>query len=272
MGTPRPSALWLPFAAELRQARTGAGFTVERLAAATGASPELLDDAERARRRLSRTLVTEIDAVLGTGRRLARAWAAALQSEAFPHTYTDLRALEVHASRIREWEVLTVPVYLRTPGYARAHRPPLSVGSDPDRIEGWIEEQRRAREALTGAGGPELHVIIDEPVLSLSVGGPGIHAAQLDTLGELMDSAAVDLCYVPMNTLNHPGLGGSFRIMDFADRPSLASVYSVAGIRLVAEEEDLRHFERLWERLGALSRPLTWERLDGFKRVPDHGT
>ncbi|ASU85847.1 hypothetical protein CDO52_26315 [Nocardiopsis gilva YIM 90087] len=269
MGTPRPSALWLPFAAELRQARTSVGSSIERLAAATGASPELLDDAERAQRRLSRTVVADIDAALGTGRRLSRAWAAALQFEAFPHTYTDLRTLEVHASRIREWEVLTIPVYLRAAGYARAHRPPLSVGSDPGRIEEWIEEQRRAREALTGADGPELQVIIDEPVLSLSVGGPSVHGAQLDTLGELVDSAVVDMRYIPMNTMNHPGLGGSFRIMDFADRPSLASVYSIAGVRLVAEEEDLRHFEMLWERLGDLSQPLTPQRLDGFKRAPD---
>lgn len=168
-------------------------------------------------------------------------------------------------------EVLSVPIYLRDFDYARAHRPPLTVGRDPVSVAEWIEEQRRAREVLTGPAGPELAVIIDEPVLSLSVGGPGVHAAQLDTLCDLIDAAVVDLRYVPMDTVDHPGLSGSFRIMDFEGRPSLGSVYGLAGVRLVADEEDLRHFEVLWDRLGDVSRPLTAERLQGFKRHPADG-
>lgn len=266
----QPSALWLPFVADLRRALADAGFSLEQLAAETGTSLDLLHDIEQARRRPARSLVSEIDTALGTGRRLSEAWSAALQFEAFPHTYTDLRTLEVHAYRIREWEVLAIPMFLRSRGYAEVIRPPIRVGPAPTQEE-WLGEQMGSRDALTGPAGPSLEVVVDERALTQPVGGPEVHSDQLDLLADLGTSERIDLRYIPSTVTNHPGLGGSFRIMDFTDRHSLAFLYSAAGGKLVADDEDLEHCEMLWERIMAVSRPVSRGVLDQFKRTSDDG-
>lgn len=231
--------MWLPFAARVLRARSDRGLSRAELAATVGVTDDKLSEVENARCRPARSLVERVDTALGTDHQLVEAWAITLQAEAFPNEFGDQRELGVHAIHLWEHQPMAVPVFLRTPEYSRAVLGPRHPDLAPETIEAMVQEEMANRAAMTGLDGPVLRVILNESVLQRPQGGADVLNGQRDFLADLIEAGIVTLGMIPEQTPHHPGLGGAFRMMEFADRPSMVYAFAAEGGDLTADPEQV---------------------------------
>ncbi|WP_063643159.1 helix-turn-helix transcriptional regulator [Actinoplanes sp. N902-109] len=149
--------------------------------------------------------------------------------------YQRFVAYEHEASTINIWQVLFIPGLLQTPGYARALTA-LTLRSRPDdpnietRVELRLDRQQAFRERIAGPNPPRLVVVIDESTLRRPVGGYRVMVEQLDHLMEVARQPAYSIGITPVDLLQHPGLSGTFELLQFpgAD-PDVLFVEAAAG-------------------------------------------
>jgi transcriptional regulator with XRE-family HTH domain len=158
---------------------------------------------------------------------------------------------EEAASQVRIYAAQSIPALLRTGGYARhlldVTSPQLTAAQVSARL-GMIE---RRQGALDGADVLDLRVVIDETVLRRAVGGPGEMKDQLAKLATMATSSHVTIHILPQATGAHPGVDGSFAIIDGGDsaRPGCAVVEG-AGVGLFFEHDrDVHRYETLFDGL-----------------------
>ncbi|MFD6953217.1 transcriptional regulator [Nocardiopsis sp. TSRI0078] len=239
VNTALPSAMWLPFAAQVLRARSDRGLSRAELAATVGVTDDKLREVESAHCRPARSLVERVDTALGADHELVDAWAITLQAEAFPNEFGDQRELGVHATHLWEHQPMAVPVFLRTREYSRAVLRPRHPDLSPDMVEAMVEEEMAHRAAMTGPEGPVLRVVLNESALQRPQGGADVLNAQRGFLSDLIEAGIVTMGVIPEQTSHHPGLGGAFRMMDFADRPSMVYAFAAEGGDLTADPEQV---------------------------------
>ncbi|MFE3458826.1 Scr1 family TA system antitoxin-like transcriptional regulator [Nocardiopsis aegyptia] len=257
MNTALPSAMWLPFGARILRARSDKGLSRAELAANVGVTDDKLRDVEDAYCRPARSLVERVDTVLGTEHRLVDAWAITLQAEAFPNEFGDMRELGVHAARLWEHQPMAVPVFLRTREYSSAVLRPRHADLSHEEIEAMVEEEMAHRAAMTGPDGPTLRVVLNESALQRPQGGAEVLNAQRDFLADLIEAGIVTLAVIPEQTAHHPGLGGAFRMMEFADRPSMVYAFAAQGGELTGDPEQVGRCAMVREAIEDVSVELT---------------
>ncbi|MFC9090078.1 helix-turn-helix domain-containing protein [Nocardiopsis dassonvillei] len=257
MNTALPSAMWLPFAARVLRARSDRGLSRAELAATIGVTDDKLREVESAHCRPARSLVERVDTALGAEHQLVDAWAITLQAEAFPNEFGDQRELGVHATHLWEHQPMAVPVFLRTREYSRAVLRPRHPDLSPDEVEEMVEEEMAHRAAMTGTEGPVLRVVLNESALQRPQGGAAVLNAQRDFLADLIEAGIVTMGVIPEQTPNHPGLGGAFRLMEFADRPSMVYAFAAEGGDLTAEPEQVGRCTTVRDAIEAATVELT---------------
>lgn len=247
-------------ARELRRLREAAGLTADeatrRLEWATGKVNKL----ERAQ--AVRPRVTDIRAMLdvyGVTEETQREALLDLTREArrrgwwtaygpLTDTYTEF---ESEARMISTFELSVIPGLLQTPAYARAlQRGWLVRDEEIDRL---VELRMRRQKLLTYDDPPRLWAIIDESAVKRSFGSEETKREQLQRLIDTARLEHVDIQILPTAAGFHPGLSGSFVILDYDQDPSLVyreispnSVY-LEGPDQVAERR------RVFEHLSALA-------------------
>ncbi|QUX30150.1 helix-turn-helix domain-containing protein [Nocardiopsis akebiae] len=257
MNTALPSAMWLPFAARVLRARSDRGLSRAELAATVGVSDDKLREVESAHCRPARSLVERVDTALGAEHQLVDAWAITLQAEAFPNEFGDQRELGVHAAHLWEYQPMAVPAFLRTREYSRAVLRPRHPDLSPDEVEEMVEEEMAHRASMTGTEGPVLRVVLNESALQRPQGGAAVLNAQRDFLADLIEAGIVAMGVIPEQTPNHPGLGGAFRLMEFADRPSMVYAFAAQGGDLTAEPEQVGRCTTVRDAIEAATEELT---------------
>jgi transcriptional regulator with XRE-family HTH domain len=133
---------------------------------------------------------------------------------------------EAEATKLSTYELAVIPGLLQTPSYAAA----LQRGwlmRDEAEIERLVELRMERQQILTSDEPARLWAVIDESAVVRSHGSDEAKAEQLQRLidTERLDHVVVQI--LPMDADPHPGLGGSFVILDFEKDPSL--VYREAG-------------------------------------------
>ena len=241
MNTALPSAMWLPFGARMLRARSDQGLSRSELARSVGVTDDKLREVEDAHCRPARSLVERVDNALGAEHRLVEAWAVTLQAEAFPNEFGDMRELGTHSVRLWEHQPVAVPVFLRTREYSRAVIRPRYPQLEPEEVEVLVEDEMDHRAAMTGPEGPELRAVLNESVLRRPQGGAEVLNAQRDFIADLIDAGIATVSVIPEETPHHPGLGGAFRVMEFADRPSMVYAFATEDGDLTADTEQVRH-------------------------------
>ena len=164
---------------------------------------------------------TRIRAIAGQARQ--KAWWEAY-GDALPNAYETYIGFEAEAVSLREFNATVVPGLLQTDEYAYAV---LSVGpsDDPD-VVGQHLSVRMARRAVLSREPPlDLRVILDEAVVRREVGGREVMHRQIRWLVEMAKRPRIDLRILPFNAGAHPGLAGTFAILDFAPRTEPPLVY-----------------------------------------------
>ncbi len=249
--------------------RADSGLTREEVAERTGINEATLYRLEVAKARpQTRTLMAllELYGVTNAERRtellaLARqsdeqSWLQSFPSE-LPEAYTTYISFEGEARSLLNYECLFIPGLLQTEDYARAALQRGMPTATKDEI-GRLVEARMSRQAILAREPPlRLWLIVDEAVLHRPVGGRDVMRTQLERLAESADLPQVTLQALPYAVGGHPGMPGSFVILQFADAGVSDVVYieTQAGDLFLESDTDLSRFSAIFEHLRALALP-----------------
>ncbi|TQM31474.1 helix-turn-helix domain-containing protein [Nocardia bhagyanarayanae] len=181
---------------------------------------------------------------------MSRPWEANLTE-----VYAAYINFESEALSARHYQTSYIPGLLQTEQYAAA-----VIDTSMPKVETAIMESRvharLNRAAVLDKDKPlELWVVLDEAAISREVGGPQTMRGQLEKL--LLESKRknVILQILPFNAGAHPGMAGSFTLLDFEnpDDNELVYVEGIAGDTLVEGHNEVRRFGVIFDQLRAMA-------------------
>jgi transcriptional regulator with XRE-family HTH domain len=179
-----------------------------------------------------------------------RAWWEAY-GYGLPDAYETFIGFEAEAARILAYEAQLIFGLLQTPEYARAV---MQAEGTADDIASRRVAVRMARQAvLAREPPPQLHVVLDEAALRRPIGGQGIMRRQLRRLVDAAEQPGITIQVLPFEAGGHPGLAGSFVILEFANESDGPLVYSegATGGVLRAKNSDLQNYHVRFATLAA---------------------
>jgi transcriptional regulator with XRE-family HTH domain len=265
---PTPTLRLRRLAAELRRLRANAGLTREEVTERTGVNEATLYRIETAKARpQTRTLmallalydVAENDQaeLLALSRQSAeQSWLQSFPTE-LPEPYPTYISFEGEARSLLNYECLFIPGLLQTEDYARAALQRGMPTGTKDEIQRLVQA-RLARQAVLTRDPPlRLWAIVDEAALHRPVGGRDVMRAQLERLAAVAGLPQITLQAIPYDVGGHPGMAGSFAILQFGEVAASDVVYieSPAGDLFLESETDLSRFAAIFEHLRALALP-----------------
>ncbi|MCX2969303.1 MULTISPECIES: helix-turn-helix domain-containing protein [Streptomyces] len=251
---------------ELRRLREHSHLTREQVAERTGINVATLYRIETARvRPQRRTLVGLLDLyavtepqrteILSLSRTAdEQGWLRPYHAD-LPDEYTAYISFEAEAQSVRTYESLFLPGLLQTEEYARAVIRGVLPTATTKEVEQRVQA-RMERKAVFEKDRPlHLWAIVDEAALRRVNGGPKVMADQLGHLTEMSDAAHVTLQVIPFSAGSHPGMPGSFVLVDFADAadPSVVYIDSMAGDLFLEAEADIARYDQIFDHLRAIA-------------------
>lgn len=256
-------------AAQLRELREQAGLTQEEVSERTGKDRSTLYSIENAQRRPQRSTLIQLLDVYGVtdplrGELLAvlkdarqRGWVRPYQAE-IPDVYSDYIAFESEARSIANYESLSVPGLLQTEEYARAQLRGIHPHATEHEIDVRVTARLERQPLLIKEDAPKLWVIMDEAVLRRAVGGRKVMRGQIARLREASSLPNVTVQVVPYGAGAHPGMAGSFVILEFPDEddPSIVYIESAAGGLFLEKVTETRRYMLKFEHLRAAASGL----------------
>jgi len=251
-------------AARLRALRHESGKTIEEVARELLCSPTKISRIETGRRgavlrdvrdlcRLYDVSPSEQEQLMSLARESKeRAW---WQGYDIGATYRTLIGLESAATAISDYQPTAIPGLLQTTDYARA----LIRGAGEGRTEQEIEEQVKLRvnrqRILDRDDPPYVSFIIDEAATRRLVGGREVMASQLDALLEAAERPQISLQVLDFEAGAHPGLPGSFGIVEIEESPasSIVFVEGHQGDFYLEGSSDLKRYRRIFDQLRSIA-------------------
>lgn len=252
-------------ASELRGLREAAKLTRDDVAEQTNINSATLYRIETAKvRPQRRTLLTLLDKygvtddakrneLLALSKQATQlGWLQAYESD-LPEEYTAYISFEAEARGVRNYESLFIPGLLQSERYARAVIKAGAPGADDNYIERRVEARIKRQASLTKKDPLNLWAIMDEAALHRLAGGEEVMAEQLDRLANATKQPNVVVQVLPYDAGAHPGMPGSFAMMDFPDAadPELVYIDSMAGDLFLERDTDVRRFTVIFEHLRA---------------------
>jgi transcriptional regulator with XRE-family HTH domain len=209
--------------AELRHARERVGLSQDELGQPLFVSGSFIGQLEAGTRRMHLEYARQIDDILGTNGFFERNCMALAKSK-YPDHFAEAAESEAIATAIRHYIPLLIPGLLQTPAYAaalfRTYRP-----TAPDaEIEELVALRMERTRLLDGPTAPLLWVIFDEAALRRPVGGAAVMAEALRHVADLTRQHRIIGQVLPFDAGAHAGMGGSLKLMEFADAPPLCFV------------------------------------------------
>lgn len=172
-----------------------------------------------------------------------------------PEEYTAYISFEAESAGVRNYESLFIPGLLQTEEYVRAVvrgvMPSATDTEVADRVQG-----RMDRQGLLAKDAPlRLWAILDEAALHRVVGNAEVMQAQLRHLAEAVKAPNITFQVVPFHAGAHPGMAGSFVLIDFSDPMDTDLVYieSMAGDLFLESDADVRLYTSIFDNLRAVA-------------------
>jgi len=263
----RPTVRRRRLRSELRQRREDAGLTQEQVAGEMEWSLSKLVRIEAGTVGISTNDLRALLSLYGLRERehveelleLARAARQRMWWTSYKNTlgpaYLEFIGFVAEASTIRYFHPMVVPGLLQTEDYARAVITDGATGVlEPEDIDARVDIRMTwINDVLGRPEPPTFLVVLDEAVIRRRVGGAAVMRAQLRHLAALAGEPYMRIAVVPFTAGAHPGLYGSFALLEFTDpaddtilylenaptdmilrdRPTEISRYAVAFDRLV---------------------------------------
>ncbi|MEV0965413.1 helix-turn-helix transcriptional regulator [Streptomyces sp. NPDC049910] len=236
--------------AELRHARENAGLSRRELGEPLFVSASFIGQLEAGKRRMQPDVARRIDEILGTNGFFERNCLAANKSR-FPDHFAEAVEAEAVATAIREYAPLLIPGLLQTEAYARAvfraYRPVAPEAVIDELVEARLERARLLDDPAT----PMLWTVLDEAVLRRRVGSAAVMAEALRRIGALARRNRVMVQVVPFSMGAHTAMGGSLKLMGFADAPPLAYTTGLETGRLDDDPSRVARYKLTYDLLAA---------------------
>ncbi|HEX9537031.1 MAG TPA: helix-turn-helix transcriptional regulator [Streptosporangiaceae bacterium] len=265
---PLPTLRLRRLAAELRRLRADASLTREEITDRTGINEATLYRIESAKARpQTRTLMALLDLygvaeadraeLLALSRQSGEQnWLQSFPTE-LPEPYPTYISFEREARALLNYECLFVPGLLQTEQYARAALQRGTPTGTREEVQRLVEARMSRQAVLTRDPPLRLWAIVDEAALHRPVGGHQVMQAQLRRLAEAAELPQVTLQTIPYEVGGHPGMAGSFAILQFGDDEAadVAYIESQAGDLFLESETDVARFTMIFDNLRALALP-----------------
>jgi hypothetical protein len=147
--------------------------------------------------------------------------------------------LEAEAASLRVYEAQVVHGLLQTEDYARAVMTAVRRRQTPEEIDRLVKLRMQRQAVLHRPDPLELWLILDEAVLWRMAGSSPVMCQQLEHLYEASHWPSVTLQVLRFASGLHPGLGGSFTIIEFPERLDADVVYTegVTGQAYIEERD-----------------------------------
>jgi transcriptional regulator with XRE-family HTH domain len=166
--------------------------------------------------------------------------------------------LEAEAASLRVYEAQVVHGLLQTEDYARAVMSTVRRRQNADEIERLVRLRMQRQGALHRPQPLDLWIILDEAVLHRMAGPSWVLREQLDHLYEACHWPNVTLQVLGFGSGLHPGLGGSFTIIEFPERldPDVVYTEGVTGQPYIEERDhEVRAHSEAFDLLRASALP-----------------
>ena len=272
--------------AKLRELREEKNLTAEDVAQRLLVSQSKISRLENGRRSISQRDVRDLCNVYDvTDEKLIdalMAMARESRQRGWWHAFGDVPysvyiGLEAEAVSVRNYESLFIPGMLQTREYARA----VVAGIQPEAAPAQLEKRTEIRMMRQGLiqegrdGGDRqplrLWAVVDEAALHREVGNPQIMREQLEHLIELSSQPHITVQVLPYTAGAHPGMSGTFSILEFEDAADATVVYleGVTSDLYLEKEADVKTYSTMYEHLRAqaLDPALTRELIDRIAKM-----
>jgi transcriptional regulator with XRE-family HTH domain len=251
-------------AAELRRLREGAGLTQEDVSERTGKDRSTLYRVENAQQRPQRSTLIQLLDLYGASQDqraelLAllrevgqKGWMQPYRSD-LPEIYSDYISFESEARAVSNYESLFIPGLLQTEDYARAVIRGTLPHASTEQVENRVTARMERQARLSGEAPQHLWAIMDEGAIRRLVGGRAVMREQLARLREAAELPHVTVQVIPYAAGAHPGMPGSFIVLDFPDPADQSLVYidSMAGDLFLEDDAEIRRYILMFEHLRA---------------------
>jgi len=265
-GSTSPMLLRRRLRTELRTARLKSNLTQEQVAKAMEWSLSKMNRIEQAKSGISANDLRALLALynvtdkkqaeeLATLARTSKQkpWWRQRYGDIAPKGLLRLMDYESAASAISQFETTLVPGILQTEEYALAV---LQVFYDEESSADRMAELRTARrELLASQDAPSFSFVMDESVIRRVVGSPSISQRQFGHLIDMAELPNVTIQIVPFSASVHPGVKGSFKIVEFEDAPdeSILFLESPHGDFISDDPQEARNYLEAFRRIQAKS-------------------
>ncbi|MGK5548593.1 helix-turn-helix domain-containing protein [Streptomyces sp. URMC 127] len=188
----------MTFGEEIKHARESRGWSQAKLADELHFQQPYVSKVETGRQLASAQFAKQCDVVFGTPGVYARMRRRAVEW-GNPMWFIPYLRLEREARAICDYSTTRVTGILQTPKYAEAVFRAAHRQESAERIQAWVEKRIQRREVFERADPLSLSVILYEPALWATVGGPDVMRAQLRYLVAASESPHITLQVFPIS-------------------------------------------------------------------------
>ncbi|MFC7327743.1 helix-turn-helix domain-containing protein [Marinactinospora rubrisoli] len=173
--------------------------------------------------------------------------------DVLPERFEVYLGLEPEASTLRFFQSQIIPGLFQTEPYVRALLASHPDVTDGDEVERRAAVRMRRQELLTAENPPDVWVILDESAIYRPIGGSLVLADQLRHLVEMSRKPHITLQVLPFDRGAHPGVNGSFDILEFAEPdiyvPRLVHLENLTSSLYIEKPKEVREFVVAFEHL-----------------------
>lgn len=184
-----------------------------------------------------------------------RSWWSAYRDVA-PQSLLRLIEYETAAHVVRQFETMFIPGILQTEEYAHAViQNYYGEGPGSSKVRALAELRVWREDLFDSDNSPSFLFVVDETAVRRLVGGSSVMRRQLRRLIEIADRPNITVAVIPFSAGLHPGMKGSFEIIEFADPADTDVVYleSPRGDIFSDDPEETLRYREAFEELGRSS-------------------
>lgn len=250
----------LRFGQLLRKARGQAGLSQQELAAAAMVSQSAVSDLELGKKGTRRDPVVRLDKALTARGVLVDAWDAVFSGSGMTAYFREVAESEHVATTIREYSLSLVPGLFQVEEYVRAISEIAEPDKPPEVITKIVKARKLRKQILERPHPPKVTVLLDEVVLLRRFRNPEVMRLQISHLLKLSYRPRMHIQLVPTTAEDHPGLGGSFKLMDVPDTGSFVYIESQQTGLSLKQPDVVARYDRTFAELRSAALPVAASR------------
>ncbi|MEU5856771.1 helix-turn-helix domain-containing protein [Nocardiopsis dassonvillei] len=249
-------AAQLRFGKLLRKLRGQAGLTQQELASLAVVSQSTVSDLERGKKGTRRDPVVRLDKALTARGMLVDAWDAVFSGVGVTAYFREVAEAEQMALKIRDYSYGLVPGLFQVEEYVRAISELSNPEATTEAIDQIVKARKYRQQILDRPHPPTITVLLDEVVLLRRFRKPEVMKEQIDHLIDQSHRPRVNLQIVPIATEGHPGLFGSFRLIDVPDSSTFAYIESQRTGVSLKQPDVVASYDRIFAELRSAALPV----------------